>query len=74
MEYSPLLPSEEITRLEVYCTELGLSFYELRLTAKPAPPEEVIRVIATLGGFITFPITVRNLSKKSTEFTVEVYL
>ncbi|XP_033221021.1 hydrocephalus-inducing protein homolog [Belonocnema kinseyi] len=72
IEYNPLLPSEEVTRLEVSCTELGISSYELRLTAKTAPPEELIRVIATLGRFSIFPVTVSNLSRKNNEFTVKL--
>lgn len=58
--------------MEINCLELGVSFYELHLTAKPAPQEDVIRVTASLGGFMAFPLIFHNLSKEDSEFTVKV--
>nr|XP_012219399.1 PREDICTED: hydrocephalus-inducing protein homolog [Linepithema humile] len=73
IEYHPIHPSEEsVAMLEVNCEELGLFPYELRLQATPAPAEKTTHVVAVLGGFTTFSLTVSNHARKSAVFTIKV--
>ncbi|EFN85832.1 Hydrocephalus-inducing protein [Harpegnathos saltator] len=73
LEYHPVHPSDEtVVKLDVYCDKLGLFPYELRLKAAPAPAEETTRVIAMLGGNVTFSLPIRNITRKNAVFTIKV--
>lgn len=73
IEYRPLHPAEEVTvGLDVYCEELGLFPYELRLRAMPAPAEKTTRVVAVLGDSTMFSLIVYNHAKKTAVFAITV--
>ncbi|KAL6429109.1 hypothetical protein ACFW04_008114 [Cataglyphis niger] len=73
IEYHPLHPSEEsVINLDVYCEELGLFPYELRLRAMPAPAEKTMRIDAMLGASVTFSLTIRNYAKENATFIIKV--
>ncbi|XP_036144321.1 LOW QUALITY PROTEIN: hydrocephalus-inducing protein [Monomorium pharaonis] len=73
IEYYPLHPAEEvIVALDINCEELGLFPYELQLRAIPASAEKTTRVVAVLGGSITFSLTINNHARKTAVFTIKV--
>ncbi|XP_058802835.1 hydrocephalus-inducing protein homolog [Phymastichus coffea] len=71
IEYRPLTPRDGTASLEIASSSLGSVFHELRLTAKPAPPEPTTRVTARLGGCADFSLTIRNHSTEPAQFSLE---